>query len=468
MSDYKLLIDGELVAGEGDSLDVINPANEQVHAAFNVASKAQAEQAVAAAKKAFPGWSSTPLQERQAKLAELVALIHENADDTARLLVAEQGKPLALAEIELQLTEWFGAHYSEQSLPVTTLEDNDEHIIQLHHKPLGVVVGIMPWNFPYVQALYKLAPALLTGNTVVLKPSPYTPLSTLKLGELCQRVFPAGVVNVIADNNELGPLLTAHPDVAKISFTGSTPTGKRIMASSADTLKKLTLELGGNDAGIVLDDADPKKVAEGIFGAAFMNSGQVCAALKRLYVPDSLYDEVCSEIAELAKQAVVGDGMDPATQFGPVQNKNQYEKVLGYIEDARQHGNIIAGGEVPHGPGYFVPLTVVRDIEDGTRVVDEEPFGPILPIIRYHEIDDAVQKANSSAFGLGGSIWATDTKRAEQVGSRLECGNVWVNQHATFAPNVPFATAKDSGIGVEWGEQGLEEFTRLQVVNVAK
>jgi acyl-CoA reductase-like NAD-dependent aldehyde dehydrogenase len=316
--------------------------------------------------------------------------------------------------------------------------------------------------------VYKLLPALLTGNTVILKPSPMTPLTTLKLGELANQVFPAGVVNVLADNNELGPLITAHPDIAKVSFTGSTPTGRKIMASSAATLKRLTLELGGNDAGIVLDDADPAEVAPGIFATAFVNSGQVCAALKRLYVHESIYDEVCDEIARLARSAVVGDGTDPRTEFGPIQNRAQFDKVCSYIDDAREHGTIIAGGEIANAPGYFVPLTVVRDIEDGTRVVDEEPFGPILPIIRYSNIDDAVASANRSEFGLGGSVWSSDIERAEAVAARLECGSAWVNQHAAFAPNIPFPAAKQSGIGVEWGLEGIAEYTRVQTVNVAK
>lgn len=282
------------------------------------------------------------------------------------------------------------------------------------------------------------------------------------------RKFPAGVVNVLADNNDLGSALCSHNDIAKVTFTGSTPTGRKIMAAGADSLKQLTLELGGNDAGIVLDDADPKEVAPGIFATAFMNSGQVCAALKRLYVHDSIYDAVCDEVASLAKAAVVGDGADPRTQFGPVQNRAQYEKVCAYINDAKANGKVIAGGMIPEGPGFVLPLTVVRDIEDGTAVVDEEPFGPILPILRYSDLDDAIRRANGSEFGLGGSVWSSNVQRAQALASRLECGSAWVNQHAAFAPNIPFPTCKQSGIGVEWGMEGLEQFTRLQVINISK
>ncbi|MDG1386988.1 MAG: aldehyde dehydrogenase family protein [Halioglobus sp.] len=468
MDEYKLLVAGEMVVGEGIGIDVINPANESVLARVSTASEAQLEQAVAAARYAYTSWSSTTLAERQGKLRQLVDLIKTNADSLAELLVQEQGKPLADANVELTFAEVFGDYYASAALENQVLVDDDVQRVELVRKPLGVVAAIMPWNFPFVQAVYKLLPALLMGNTVVLKPSPMTPLTTLRLGELAYQVFPAGVVNVLADDNNLGPLITAHPDIAKVSFTGSTPTGRKIMASSAATLKRLTLELGGNDAAIVLDDADPKEVAPGIFATAFMNSGQVCAALKRLYVHESLYDEMCEEIAKLAQNAVVGDGMDPRSEFGPIQNRAQFEKVCAYIEDAREHGTIIAGGEIPDGPGFYVPLTVVRDIGNGTRVVDEEPFGPILPIIKYSEIGQAVAMANDSEFGLGGSVWSSNFQRAAAVAARLECGSAWVNQHAAFAPNVPFPSAKQSGVGVEWGLEGIEEYTRLQALNIAK
>jgi acyl-CoA reductase-like NAD-dependent aldehyde dehydrogenase len=408
------------------------------------------------------------VQARQKLLAELVGKISEQADSLAELLVAEQGKTLAGANLELTLAEMFGSYYAESALTDELLVDDEVQRVEVMRRPLGVVAAIMPWNFPFVQALYKLMPALLTGNTIILKPSPMTPLTTLRLGELANEIFPAGVVNVLVDDNSLGPLITSHPGIAKVSFTGSTATGRKIMASGASTLKRLTLELGGNDAAIVLDDADPAEVAPGIFATAFMNSGQVCAALKRLYVHDSIYDEVCEEVARLARSATVGDGMDSRAQYGPVQNRAQYDKVCGYIEDARVNGTIIAGGEIPEGPGYFVPLTVVRDIEDGTAVVDEEPFGPILPIIRYSDVDDAIARANGSEYGLGGSVWSSNVERAWSVAQRLECGTAWVNQHAAFAPDIPFPAAKQSGIGVEWGEEGIREYTRVQVVNAAK
>jgi acyl-CoA reductase-like NAD-dependent aldehyde dehydrogenase len=392
MSEYRLLIDGKPVAGDG-AIDVINPATEEVIAQCPTASATQLEQAVAAARRAFPAWSATPLEERQRLLQELVNRIVASADEMAELLVAEQGKPLAQARGEVTFAQIFCGYFADQALEPRLLSEEGVARVELHHKPLGVVAAITPWNFPYVQAVYKLAPALLTGNTIVIKPSPNTPLTTLKLGELVADLFPAGVVNIITDNNDLGALLTSHPGIDKVSFTGSTATGRKIMAAAAPTLKRMTLELGGNDAGIVLDDADPAAIAPALFEAAFGNSGQVCAALKRLYVHESLYDAVCEEVAALAEAAVVGDGMAPDTQFGPIQNRGQFDKVCSYLEDARRSGRIVAGGAVPDSPGYFVPLTVVRDIDDSARVVSEERFGPILPILSYTNIDEVVELA---------------------------------------------------------------------------
>lgn len=467
MSDYKMLINGDLVSGEG-SQGVVNPANEETFAQCPMASIAQLNDAVAAAKSAFPAWAATPIAERQAKLIEISDIIGANTDTIAKLLVQEQGKTLAQATAEVGYAQAWCQHFSTQELQVEVLLETDEQRVEIHRKPLGVVAGIMPWNFPFLISVYKLAPTLVVGNTLILKPAPTTPLTSLLLGELIKDVLPPGVLQIVTGGTEIGPALTEHPDIAKISFTGSTATGKAIMAASASTLKRLTLELGGNDAAIVLDDVDPKAAAEGIFGAAFLNSGQVCINLKRLYVHDSIYDEMCEEIAKLARDSVVGDGNDEASQFGPVQNKLQFEKVRGYIDDAKANGNIIAGGDIPDRPGYFVPLTVVRDIDDGTRVVDEEPFGPVLPIIKYSDVDDALARANSSEYGLGGSVWSSDEVRAAQVGQRLDAGTVWINQHCAFGPHIPFPPAKQSGVGVEWGKEGLQELTAMQVVNINK
>ena len=259
--------------------------------------------------------------------------------------------------------------------------------------------------------------------------------------------------------------MTKHPDIRKISFTGSTATGQKVMASAAQTLKRITLELGGNDAGIVLDDVDPKKVAPGIFEGAFQNSGQVCLAIKRLYVHEFVYDEICNELVAIAKNTVVDDGSKQGTKLGPLQNKMQYEKVKAFLDDARKNGNVIAGGSAMDRPGYFIEPTIVRDIKEGSKLVDEEQFGPVLPVIKYSDKDDVIRRANATTYGLGASVWSSDVKRAHEIASQIEAGTVWINKHLDMAPNIPFGGAKQSGIGTEFAEEGLAEFTQLQIIN---
>jgi acyl-CoA reductase-like NAD-dependent aldehyde dehydrogenase len=353
-------------------------------------------------------------------------------------------------------------------LPIKVLKESADSRVVQQRTPLGVVAAITPWNFPLILLMTKLAPALLAGNTVIAKPAPTTPLTTLRLGELCAAIFPAGVVNVIADMNDLGSALTSHPDVAKVAFTGSTATGKKVMASVASTVKRLTLELGGNDAAIVLDDVDVRAVAPKIFQAAMMNSGQVCLAAKRVYVPDSLYDAFCAELGKLAEAAVVGNGLEAATQFGPLQNKAQYQKVQGYLEEARQRGRIVAGGTPVSGPGYFVRPTIVRDIPDDARLVQEEQFGPILPVLRYTTLDEAIARANGTDYGLGATVWSSNTERAYDVALKINSGTVWVNKHLDLPPDVPMGGAKQSGFGTEQGIDGLEEFTQAKIINMAR
>lgn len=467
MGAYKLLINGKLENG-ASTMEVLNPATEEVLATCPRASKAQLNEAVAAAKAAFPAWAATPIAERKQALLAIADVIEKNANDLARLLTQEQGKPIGDATGEIYGAAAFFKYFTMHDLPVKVLMDTPAAKVEAHRKPLGVIGAITPWNFPIILLAFKLPPALLAGNTVVIKPAPTTPLTTLKLGELIKDILPPGVVNIIADNNDLGGELTAHPDVRKISFTGSTATGKKVMASAAATLKRITLELGGNDAAIVLDDVNPKEAAPKIFQGAFQNNGQVCIAMKRVYVHESIYDAMCNELAALAEQAVVGDGLQQGTQLGPLQNKMQYEKVKEVLADARKHGKVIAGGDVPDQPGYFIKPTIVRDITDGSRLVDEEQFGPILPIIKYKDTEDALARANASPYGLGGSVWSKDLDRAYALATRMGSGTVWVNKHADIMPNIPFGGAGQSGLGSELGEEGLAEFTQLQVINVAR
>lgn len=314
-------------------------------------------------------------------------------------------------------------------------------------------------------ACWHIIPAVRTGNTVVIKPSPYTPLSTIRMVEVMNEVLPPGVVNVVTGPDAIGAAMSAHPGIAKMVFTGSIATGKSVMASAAGNLKRCTLELGGNDAGIVLPDADPKEIAEGLFWGAFINGGQTCAALKRLYVHESLYDRVCDELVAVAGRMTVGDGMDEGTAIGPIQNEMQFKKVVALVEDAKRQGvRVLTGGEPKGGPGYFYPLTLLADAKDGMRVVDEEQFGPVLPIIAYSDVEDAIRRANDNPHGLGGSIWSRDIEAARRYAARLECGSAWVNKHGAIQPNAPFGGVKASGIGVEFGVEGLKEYTTVQTI----
>jgi len=462
-----LLIKGRLVEGAG-TLDVINPATGRTLTSAPRADRAQLEQVVAAAKAAFPAWSATPLRQRAALLIKLAEALEAEQGDFARLLTREQGKPLPQALWEIAQSIAMLRYFAALDLPPEVLHEDATRKVVRQHRPLGVVAAITPWNLPVLLLMIKVAPALLGGNTVVAKPAPTTPLTTLKFGELCARTLPPGVVNVIVDQNDLGTALTGHPDVAKVAFTGSTATGKKVMASASGTLKRLTLELGGNDAAIVLDDADPKEVAPKIYAAAMFLSGQACIAIKRLYVHDSIYDAVCEELGRLARETAVGDGLEPDTQMGPLQNQAQFEKVKGFLEDARRNGTVVAGGGVLERQGYFVQPTIVRDIADDARLAREEQFGPVLPVLRYSDIDDAIARANDTDFGLGGSVWSSDRERAFGVAARIHAGTVWVNKHLDVGLDTPFAGAKQSGIGVEMSQEGLEEFTQATIINMAK
>jgi acyl-CoA reductase-like NAD-dependent aldehyde dehydrogenase len=358
---------------------------------------------------------------------------------------------------------------AELELPVEVLQDDAQARIEVHRKPLGVVGSITPWNWPLLIAVWHVIPALRVGNTVVMKPSEFTPLATLRFIELANAILPPGVLNLVTGEGEVGAAISAHPDIDKIVFTGSTPTGRRIMEKAAGNLKRLTLELGGNDAGIVLPDVDPKAIAPRLFGAAFHNNGQTCACLKRLYVHESIYEPLCAELARLANAAVVGDGLDEGTELGPLQNARQYDVVSGLVEDARKHGvRILAGGQAPEGKGFFYAPTIVADAREGMPLVDEEQFGPALPVIPYSDIDEVIARANRNPNGLGGSIWSTDAARASELAQRLECGTAWVNEHGAVQPDAPFGGVKQSGMGVEFGQHGLAEYTSIQTVKIVK
>ncbi|TDJ27428.1 MAG: aldehyde dehydrogenase family protein [Gammaproteobacteria bacterium] len=465
-TDFSLLINGELVSSDA-WLDVINPATEQVFARCPAAGEVQLDAAISAAQSAFAAWSRLTYEERATDVRRYTAVLAEHQDELAELLVREQGKPIAQARAELKSCLKQADNTVGLQIPVELLVDSDTHRIELHYRPLGVVGVITPWNAPAALALGSLSSAVYTGNTVVIKPSPYTPLTTLKMGELAREIFPPGVVNVLTGGDELGRRLCEHPGVQKISFTGSVATGKRVLASSAATLKRVTLELGGNDPAIVLDDADPKAIAKKMFFACFVNSGQVCMAIKRIYAHEDVYDELCEVLAEEARNAPYGDGLDPKNKLGPLQNKMQFDKVVELFEVTKRSGaRILVGGNVPNRPGYFLPPTYVTDIADDSRLVTEEQFGPIVPILKFSEIEDAIRRANDTRFGLSGSVWTTDSERGKAVAKQLEVGTAWVNQHRAISAYVPFGGAKESGLGRQHSTLGLKSYMEPQVISV--
>lgn len=448
-------------------LPVENPATGTVYAEAPDCAASQLDAAVMAARGAQPRWAALTEDERRSRLLECGTLLGAAAEEIARLLSAEQGKPVRAARAEVDLSAgWFG-HTAELSLPVEVLVRDAAADITMSREPYGVVAAVAPSNFPVILSLCKVAPALLAGNTVVLKPSPQTPLATLRIGEILQDCLPPGVLNVVSGADALGPALTAHPGIDLISFTGSVGTGRAIARQAAGRFVPVILELGGNDPAIVLPDTDVDAVARALFDASLANSGQFCAAVKRIYVLEAARERLADRLAEFARRAVVGDGSDPATEFGPLISRAQRDRVAALVNAARTAGaTVVTGGVVPEGPGHFYPPTVVTDLPPGTELECEEQFGPVIPVLGYASIDEAVERANATEFGLGASLWG-DEHRARQLAGRLDCGTVWINTHGDLRHNVPFGGVKSSGVGVEYGYLGLVAYTRPKVLNVS-
>lgn len=466
---YANLIDGELVTTE-KTLEVVNPANEEVVGLVPSSGKDELDRAVAAARKAFKSWRKTSPEERQAVVMGISAAIKDNSDELYRLLTTEQGKPHAQAQMEIGGAAMLAAAQAGLTLDDVINQDDDERLSRTRRVPVGVVGGIVPWNFPVMMAIQKIVPALVAGCTIVLKPSPFTPLTTLRIAELIKDVVPAGTVNIITGEDSLGPLITEHPDINKITFTGSTATGKRIMEGASHDLKRITLELGGNDASIVLPDADVEKVAEQLFWSSFSNAGQICVAAKRIYIHEDIYDDLSKAIADYAKGVVVGDGSQQGTGVGPIQNKKQYERVLELIQDAKDNGyKFLTGGDAdPSGTGYYVPITILDNPPEDARIVAEEQFGPVMPLMKFATVDEAIERANNSEYGLAGAVWTKDADKGVEVAEQLETGTVWVNEFLHISPLAPFGGHKQSGFGAEYGIDGLKEFTYPQVITLKR
>ena len=461
MTEYTMTIGGAAVAGTA-TFDVSNPATNRVQAKAPECSRDELDAAMSAALEAFPAWRADEAARREA-LSAAAKLLKESAAALGAEITAEQGKPLREAGYEAVAGERWLAYHAALELPREVIQDDKRAFVEVVTRPLGVVAAITPWNFPVSSACTKIAPALAAGNTVVLKPSPFTPLATLRLGELLRPVLPPGVLNVVSGGDALGARMTEHPAVRKITFTGSVATGKRVAAAAAPDLKRITLELGGNDPAIVLDDADVDAVADGIFWSSFANAGQICSAIKRVYVPVVLHTALVDALADRARSVKMGAGTEKGTQLGPITTRPQFERVCELVGDALARGARAAAGGAPwEGPGNFFAPTVLTDVEDGFRIVDEEQFGPALPVIAYRDLEDAVAAANGTHFGLDGSVWSADPERASQVASRLECGTTWINTHLMQGPNQPFGGARWSGIGVENGPWGLAGFYELQ------
>lgn len=454
-----------------------NPASGETLGLVPSSSREQVDAAIAAARAAQQAWAARPDAERQELLVKVADVIKGNAEYLSSWVTREQGKPLGGlgpdqvpgARFEVWGCEAWTRATASLDLPLEVVFEDDTRRDELHRKPFGVVGAIAPWNYPLMIAIWQIVPSLRAGNTVVIKPSEYTSLGTLEMVRLIAEVLPPGVINTVSGGGEVGAWLVDHPGIDKISFTGSTATGSKIAAVAAKHLTPSTMELGGNDAAIVLPDADPKAMAMGLFWGAFLNMGQVCACAKRLYVHEDVHDAVVAELKALAEAMPMGDGMQPGVAMGPIQNRMQFDKVSRLVDEARAAGaTIVCGGKPADGPGNFYPLTLVTDISDGASLVDEEQFGPVLPIIRYRDVDDVIARANRLDVGLGASVWSTNTEAAKQVAQRIQAGTVWINQHGAVHPMVPFGGVKASGWGTQFGAEGLKAVTQARVISIRK
>ncbi|RGP73566.1 aldehyde dehydrogenase nad+ [Fusarium longipes] len=468
--NYVQIINGKSVSTQ-KTHQGINPATLEKNPEVPVASQDDLDHAVDAARKAFKSWSKVPWDERRQKLLAWADAVEAQKKEFAELLTSENGKPVTQANGEADAAVAWIKGQAIFDLIEEVVEDSETRKIITRYTPLGIVAAIVPWNFPLMLAAAKIAPALLAGNVIIVKPSPFAPYCGLKIVELAQQFFPPGVVQSLSGDDNLGPWLTAHPGIDKISFTGSTHTGKLVMQSAAKTLKRVTLELGGNDAAVIFPDVDIDSVAEKVSALAFLNSGQICLNVKRIYVHESIYEKFRDAIVKHVKNYKLGDGSNEATSHGPVQNEMQYNRVKTFFEDIEKQGwKVATGGRFDPEPknGYYITPTVIDNPPEDSRIVVEEPFGPILPLLSWKDEDEVIERANDTRLGLGASVWSTDLGTAERVAKQLDAGTVWINTHFDITPMAPFGGHKESGIGAEWGINGLKGMCNVQSLFLSK
>lgn len=449
------------------TLEVTNPSTLETVGRVALSSPSDLDDMVRQAGKAQTQWAA--ITDRPARLRAIAATIEARTEDLAQLLTREQGKPLTQARLEVGGAVRAFSFYADLDLDPEILKDEPSQRVERHFHPLGVAGLITAWNFPIALFAWKASAALRAGNAIIIKPAPTTPLTALALCDILAEELPTGLAHVLNGEADLGAALVEHPGVQKISFTGSTAVGRRIMSGGSALLKRLTLELGGNDPAVILADADVEQAVRGIAAVAFRNAGQVCIAPKRVIVPHALHDDVVAAFTQYLNEQRVGDGMDAATTIGPVHSKAQYDSLTGFGQSVTDDGGTIHYGTEPADlPGYFIRPGVVSGLNTGAKLVREEQFGPLLPIIGYDTVDQAIEIANDTEYGLGGSVWGADDDALCRTASQLRSGTRWVNQHGPAELEIPFGGIKQSGLGVELGREGLLAYTEARVTNIKR
>lgn len=449
----------------------LNPSTLEVIGEVTNTSREEIDAKIEKAKKAQKLWSARPDAERKDILLKVAEALQQNSKHLAEWITREQGKPLngPGANFEMQACVGWTQVPASLDLPEEIVFEDDTRKDVLYRNPIGVVAAIAPWNWPLMIAIWQIIPSLRMGNAVIIKPSEYTTFCSLEMIKVINSVLPEDILQVVTGKGDVGGYLTSHPEIGKIMFTGSIATGKKVIEASAKNMARLTLECGGNDAGIILPGLDIAQHIDSIFWGAFLNMGQTCACLKRLYVHENDYEKVVKALADYSSNIPMGNGADESSVLGPIQNKMQYDKIQDLIIDAENIGaDFIFTGQKPDLEGYFIPVTLVGNVDNGDRIVDEEQFGPVLPIIKYKTLEEAISKANDSENGLGASVWSDDLDEAQKVATQLEAGTVWINQHGAIHPFVPFGGAKQSGYGVEFGMEGLKAVTVPKVISIKK